>query len=323
MKSQIPQILYIENEPSEIEKIQKLFKDEYEIIPNSIDEIKLMKDEITKGHINDFVRKKIQTNYQNLRMIICDLELIPGNKNGGANVIKFIRNDLEVPEKILVPKLIPIIILTTYSDEPFAQSAIDNGATHNINKRDIKKIFFKDIVKAMIRYYSRAYLERDFDYLKKVLNDIFKEFEKQNKLILLGFENNDITKEFEKQNKLILLEFGTIETLLQTNHEETLAKFDLLFNFLFKSFNNHTQQKIFESFKTELGNIISTDQQEKLNESTWNQIKSAIKEVNSGGGFKTFVDSTYDILNEADILGSKGKIVGIAIKGIFGILASN
>lgn len=316
------QILYIENNPDDIEKVKKLLEDEYEIIP-SIDEIDLMLDKITQGRINEFVRDKIQTNYKNLRMIICDLELIPDNKDGGANVIKFIRNDLEVPEKMLLPRLIPIIILTNFWDDPFAQNAIDNGATHNINKDYIDDIFFKPIVMSMIRYYTRAYLERDFDYLKKGLNDITKELEEQNKLILLGFENNDITKEFKKQNKLILLEFGTIETLLQANHKETLAKFDLLFNFLFKSFKSNTKQKIFESFKTELENIISPEQQEKLKQSTWDQIKSAIKEVNNGGGFKAFVDSTYNILNEEGILEGKSKLVGIAIKGIFGILASN
>lgn len=306
MKPQIkkPQILYIENDRDDIEKIQGLFEDEYEIIP-SINEIDLMLDKITQGKINEFVRDKIQTNYQNLRMIICDLELIPGNKDGGANVIKFIRNDLEVPEKILVPKLIPIIILTNYWDTLSAQNAIDNGATHNINKRDIKKNFFKDIVKSMIRYYTRAYLERDFDYLKYGLYDIIQELEKVNNFISFRFDN--------------------LEIMVQGEHEETLAKFDLLFNFLFKSFKSDTKQKIFESFKTELENIISTDQQEKLNQSTWTQIKSAIKEVNSGGGFKAFVDTSYELLQNAGVLDAipQGKFIGITIKGILGILASN
>ncbi len=299
-----PKILYIENDKDHIKKVRNLLKDEYDIIPDE-SEIELLTDEITKGNINGFVRDKIQNNYQNLRMIICDLELIEGNKDGGADVIKFIRKELEVPEKILLPKLIPIIILTNYSDFKYAKSALENGATHNIDKKNIDKNFFKDIVMSMIRYYTRAYLERDFDYLKYGLNDINKELEKLNNFISFRFDN--------------------LEIMVQGEHEEALAKFDLLFNFLFKSFNSDTQQKIFESFKTELENIISPEQQKQLEETTWDKIKKAIKEVNKGGGFKAFVDTSYELLEQAGVLDviPQGKFIGITIKGIFGILASN
>lgn len=294
-------ILIVEDVAKDYKKVINELGSDYEYIPENMNEFNRMKNQMIVGNINEYIKDKIEKSYESLRLIICDLRLI-NNDEAGEALINFIRNQLEIQEKILLPRLIPIIILTAHSDQDFAKQALKSGATHNIFKGHIESIHFKQIIISMINYYRNAYLERDDEDLRKGLKDI--------------------STILEKQDKLIKSSFGNLEILINGNHEETIVKFDLLFNIVFSSFKTDTQQKIFDSFKSELTPILKDDLIGKIEQKTWDKIKIAIKESNKGGGFKAFVDTTYDLLNDAGILEGKNKLIGVAIKGIFGVLAS-
>jgi len=297
-----PKILFIDNDPDFFRKISSkiLGNNRYDFIPENDSDLDDMLDAISMSRIETYVRDKITENHKGLRLIICDLELRDNDFDSGPNLIHYIRNNLEIPGNQILPKLIPIFSLTNYSNRKCADNAIKYGATHNINKRYIEEIYFPSIVESMTSYYNMVYSKINLDEWMQ-----------------------GISSDLEFQGKLIKTRFDDIDILIQGNHEEILQKFDLLFNVLFESFNTDTKQKIFENFKDELSKTLNSEIIEKINQSIWDKIKEAIKEVNNGGGFKAFVDTSYDILNQAGILDGKVKLIGIAIKGMFGILASN
>lgn len=303
-------IIYIEDSKQDYKAIFDLLSKKYKVIPANDSEFDQMSRYIANNEIwGKFLKPKIIENQETLGLIMMDLDL--GNTEiQGDELIYSIRNELTIPGKYFLPKLIPIISFTKFTGEEFANNALRNGATHNIPKDIVLEykdgkvigledhIHFKSIVSSIIGYYNTAYFNRS-------LNEWM----------------HGISSDLEYQGKLIKSRFDNLEILIQGNHEEILQKFDLLFNSIFESFNTDTKRRIFESFKDELSKTLKPESINKLSQSIWYKIKEEIKEVKNGGGFKAFVDTSYDILNEAGILDGKVKLIGIAIKGIFGILA--
>lgn len=293
-------ILIIENDIADYSDLVKtLNTDTYDLIPKDKPEFQRMLSAINNKKIFNCINEVLNNQKDTLRLIICDLEL--SKEVNGASLVKKIRRDIVVEKSPLYARLIPIIAYTNYSDfDKYGKRALENGATHLIQKGE--EHHFSYVVDSMIDYFNTSYINRDVFYIQNELKDISNFLEKNEQLIRSGF--------------------GDIELLIQGNHEETLTKFDLLFNVIFSSFKTDTKQEIFNSFQNELKSILSDDLIKKIEQSTWDKIKEAIKEVNKGGGFKEFVNTSYDLLNEAEILNGKGKLIGIAIKGIFGLMAS-
>ena len=307
-------IIYVEDSWQEFEVISKLLrKKDYQVIPNNKEEFSIMSKGLANGNVwSTFLETKILQNKDNIGVILMDLKFGDKNNLNGTELIQRIRNELTIKEDPFFASLVPIIAVTNHTED-MGNGALDNGATHNIPKDKIfnydpksgeliglhDHIHFVKIIKSMIGYFNKAYKNKNFE---KWFEQISSSLLEQNKLVKTGFDNLDIT--------------------IQSNHNETISKFDLLFIFLFESLNYETKERIFNKFKDELSKIIEPESIEKLENGLWERIKDAIKEVNQGGGFKTFVDTIYETLNEADILGNKGKLVGIAIKGMFGVLAS-
>lgn len=299
-----PLIIIIEDTWSECQEIisNLSMQDIYQFIPKDVNEFNEIRTKIQHNEIYDFLRETIEKNYENIVLITMDLEL-DGHKDAGSECVHFIRNSILLPEQRLFPKLVPIIVVTNYSESDFAKTALRNGATHNISKSIIKSVHFSTIVESMINYFNTAYNNRDLTYLETELNDVVDKLTDNKKIIKSGFNN--------------------IEILINARHDETLSNFNLLFKSFFSSLENDKQKRVFDKFRTELSYVLDEETISSIKQSTWDKIKGSIKDFGSGGGFKAFVDTTYDILNEGGLLGSKEKLVGIAIKGVLEAISSS
>lgn len=297
MKSKI---LIIENELKDFKKIKESIGiNDYNLIPKDDEEFNEILQHMNNNTLETHINNIIANNYSTLRLIICDLAL-SGDLHG-EDLIESIRNNI-LPGAYLFPRLIPIIVYTNHADEYISKQALENGATHIIQKGQEHQ--FPHIVKSMINYFNIAYINRDITYVQDELKDI--------------------TMYLKNQNQLITSSLGDLQILIKGNQEETLNKFDFIFKVIFESINQDKKNRIYHKFRNEIETILDQDEINKINENTWKQIKNAIVDVNKGGGFKEFVNSSYDIFEKAGFLESaRSKIIGSAIKGIFAILSTS
>lgn len=150
-------ILVIEDERSDYDVIcKKLNCNDFEIIPTSTD-FQKMKNAMSNTRTNtifNYVNEVINNNYQKLRAIICDLNLV-GDKDKGGKIIEYIRSiKLENSLYSEFTRFIPIIVYTAHS-ETLAGTAIIRGGSLYIDKKADETVnCLADIVKKHISNFS-------------------------------------------------------------------------------------------------------------------------------------------------------------------------
>ena len=148
-------ILVIEDERTDYDKIcEKLNSASYQIIPSS-SEFQKMKNSMSNKKNNtifDYIKSEISSNYQNLRAIICDLNLIGDGEKGGK-VIEYIR-DMQVDLYPEFTRFIPIIIYTAHSVSLAGKGILRGGSLYIDKEADESVNCFADVVKKHVINFS-------------------------------------------------------------------------------------------------------------------------------------------------------------------------
>jgi CheY-like chemotaxis protein len=132
--------------------VSTLSKCNYQIIPISA-RFQEMRNAMSNCNYKWF-NEQINNNYNNLRAIICDLNLV-GNKQLGEDVIQYIRA-MELDNQFFsqYTRFIPIVIYTGHATE-LAGTAIMRGGTLYINKKSKDALrHLADIVKKHVDNFS-------------------------------------------------------------------------------------------------------------------------------------------------------------------------
>ncbi|PKP05328.1 MAG: hypothetical protein CVU11_00010 [Bacteroidetes bacterium HGW-Bacteroidetes-6] len=300
-------ILIIEDDNSEYVKIKEnIDSSKYDIIPNTIEDFQVFNDLISSdtsdsiAKYKDLIRSVFEKDYKTLRLVICDIRFKDGKTSiQGYDVISFIRNYIEIEQLNLFTKLIPIIAYTNHSNAEEGEKALLAGADINIQKNG--NPHFSKVVDNLCRRFSDSYVNNQISHIETYL-ETYKD---------LLVENN----------RLITHSFDNIEFLIKGNHEEILKNFGTLFNAVFVNMDSAKQKKFFEDFENEITGFLTYEQKKKLKTNFWQEVSLAVSELNSKGSLKQFVDTIYELMDNAGILGTKGKIIGAAIKGGFGLIS--
>ncbi len=301
-------ILIIEDDNSEYIKIrEKIDATKCDIIPNSIEEFQVFNDLISSdtsesiSKYKELIRNIFENDYKTLRLVICDIRFKDGETSlQGYDVISFIRNYIEIQELNLFTKLIPIIAYTNHSNAEEGEKALLAGADVNIQKEG--NPHFIKVIDNLCRRFSDSYVNNQISHIENYL-ETYKD---------LLVENN----------RLITHSFDNIEFLIKGNHEEIIKNFGTLFNAVFVNMDSTKQKKFYDDFENEVKDFLSEEQKNKLEQNFWQRVSQAVSELNSEGSLKQFVDTIYELLDNAGILGTKGKIIGAAIKGGFGLITN-
>lgn len=108
-------ILIIEDDPQEFEKLKKFVEEQqYEVLPHKFSDMISSMDSDGEGSIESFTINQIKNNYKNIRLILCDIELLK-DKNGGIKVAQRIR-DLKKINPTFWPLMVPIIAITSFAE---------------------------------------------------------------------------------------------------------------------------------------------------------------------------------------------------------------
>ncbi|MEE1963099.1 hypothetical protein V1387_10425 [Allomuricauda taeanensis] len=246
----------------------------------------------------DWLRDIFKQEYENLRLVICDLDL-GSFRLGGEEIIRFIRNDIIIDKKPLYPKLIPIFAYSYHTTGDRGRKALHYGADFLVEKEEFENL--QSQIETTCYRFSDMFIDRSF-------NDMETYFDRQRALLI---ENNkDLVKRIDR-----------IEMSIKGNHDLIIKKLDTIFQTVFSGMDELKQKKFYKEFTQEIEYVLTEEQKKKIKQSTYNRIKDSISELADGKDLKQFVDSTYEILDNAGFLGTKGKVIGAAIKGIFGIIA--
>lgn len=293
-------VLIIEDDSNDYrETVRRLGRDKFDFIPNpdDDDEISNMVSTLKTGGIEDYLRTIIQENYTRIKVILCDLEIVPDRGcvvTQGSEIIRFLKNDIVIEENELYPKFVPIIVYTKFTNNPNIERALNYGANVNIVKND--NIYFKTLVEG----YANSFKDTFFNsYIS--IHDIDKK-------IKIGFDANRVMMIDQNEH---------IKELIKQNE----SNFNTLINAVFCNMNSDKKKQFYEKFKDDIEDCFSNEEKQKINQSTWDEIKNAFIDFNADGGGKQLIDTIFEIFDAAGFLGSKGKVIAAGVKGIAGLVS--
>lgn len=282
-------VLIIEDDyKNYLETVERINKEKFDCIPTNQTEFDQMCQKLQSGTIEEYLREIIQSCYGEIRVILCDLKIEGRNAKQGSEIIRFIRNDIEIDNAPLFTRYVPIIAYSNYSNEPCAEEALRNGANVNIQKKENQ--YFNILVEEYANNFKATFWNANIPSIDRI-----------EKKLDIGMDRNAV--------------------LLQEIMAQNEDSFNVLINALFSIMTKEKKEQFYERFKTNIENYISDDEKQKFNQPIWNQIKDAFIAFNSEGGSKQLADTICEILDSAGFLGTRGKIIAAGVKGIAGFIS--
>jgi hypothetical protein len=241
---------------------------------------------------------------EDLVAVVCDLKLTNDPEGrAGEDLIKKIRNNIEIKGISYYTKVVPIFAYTESMDLN-RYVAIDNGATHLIEKKpgDRGALELIKQIDSTVNIYSdyRAYL----DYAQGVSSEYF--------LSLVS------------DGKALQEEIEGVKWQIEGSMDSIQDQLSMILEGVLMNLSYDKKNEFILLYENELLVSLGEDKYKRFKKDKYKQWVEAVKAINQNGSIKEFVNATIDILNDVGLTASpKGRFFTIALKGIVGILSTS